>query len=678
MVLVCWAEPPTIERALTYDDRGEFHKIVYATQDSIAPGVYLSGIGLQQLFQAYVVKVDSLGAPIWSRLWGTTNYMYNCLWQNGMGTLIGYTTEGNTNDYKLLLFNGTGSIQDQWVFGGNARADRAYGSMYYDSARVLVVGSVTPGDSSASDGSMVLVSGTGSVEWSRTFHHSAILRRIQKNESNQFVLFGTADSVAGRNRDFWVGRTDSVGNLLAEYRYGAGHSEELFDAVRVNANLSLLVGSTRSFGDSTRTNIFVMAINDNGDSLWSDVVGGSENDAGLCVLPVADRDSGFVIGGYWSESLLGTRNAFLMKYDQDFDSVWSLTRYDTVNATEFRDVALSADFRYHLAGTRFTNAPHGFYVQTSIDPAAPVQHQPDPFSLLSPADDAFFTVDTIRFTWQATVDPDPGDHIAYGLLFDTDTLFDNPLAIGPLQNPTYLLTRTDDIFDRYWRVVAQDQHSNLRICNERHRHIRKIRPDSTQAFNLLGPPNGQAIVSPAALFSWEEAIDPDSADEDIFYCLFFQVGDSISLIDTLPEPFANVNFTDHPFIHQSDTVTWWVTADSDYPEMTRMSTQTWMFINWNVSVEELALLPEEFSLQPAFPNPFNAAVSLRYTLAQSGEVNLSIFDVTGRLVTKLVEARQEPGVHGVQWQDVHAATGIYFARLVQGENVTSQKLLLLK
>lgn len=676
--LLAHADPPTVQINETYTDRGEFYHITLIEQDTSANGVYLSGIGLQQLFQAYVVKVDTAGDPIWSRQWGTTNFIYDCIWRGSSGKLVGYTTENSTPDYKIVQFNSSGTLEDQWDFGGNTRADRGSSAAYYDSSYVMVAGSVTPGDSSATDGSLVLIDNSGAVEWSRTYHESASIRRVIRHEDGDIVLYGTADSVAGRNRDFWFGVADSAGAVHISRRFGGSHVEELFDAARLNSSLTLLIGLTRSFGDSTKTDIFVLATNDNGDSLWSDVLGGSENDAGLCVRPVADRDSGFVIGGYWSEELLGTRNAFLMKYGQDFDSLWTITQYDTANASEFRDVEVDSLYRYHAAGIRNTGLPHGYYVVTSVDPSAPLQHYPNPFSLLTPEDNSFFTVDTIRFRWETTTDPDPGDQIAYALLLDTDTLFDNPQAIGPLQQPTTLITRPDDIFDRYWRVVAQDQHGNLTVCTDRHRHVRKIRPDSTRAFDLLAPPNGEPIPTPAATFMWEQAIDPDSADEQVLYCLFFQVGDSVSLIDTLYDTTATVNFTDHPFIHQSDTVQWWVVADSDYPQMTRNSTQTWTFVNWNTSVDGHDLTATEFALLPAYPNPFNATVNLRFALARGGDSELRVYDVTGRETATLVSGYYEPGEHVVQWDGSGAASGVYFARLVQGGNVAMQKLLMIK
>ncbi|MBK6765881.1 MAG: T9SS type A sorting domain-containing protein [bacterium] len=267
-------------------------------------------------------------------------------------------------------------------------------------------------------------------------------------------------------------------------------------------------------------------------------------------------------------------------------------------------------------------------------------------------------------------------------MFDTDTLFDDPQVIGPLAPVTYLLTRTDDIFDRYWRVVAQDIGSNLTVCTDGFRHVRKIRPDSTQAFSLLSPDSGSALIIPSGLFSWETAIDPDSLDEQVLYGVYFQVGYSISIIDTVNSTSVIVDFAAHPFIEQSDTVHWWVVADSDYPAMQRPSRQVWTFINWNVPAGETPRLPHTFALQPAYPNPFNASVTLTYSWTEFAEIELSIYDVTGRLVTTLARGATAPGEYSLLWDGTangtQLSTGLYLARLIAGNNVDTQKLLLLK
>jgi len=83
------------------------------------------------------------------------------------------------------------------------------------------------------------------------------------------------------------------------------------------------------------------------------------------------------------------------------------------------------------------------------------------------------------------------------------------------------------------------------------------------------------------------------------------------------------------------------------------------------------------------PNPFNPATTISFTLAESGPVNLSVYNVAGRLVRTLVDADLEPGHHAAIWdgQDRSgrlAASGTYLYRLTTGGKVLAGKMTLVE
>jgi hypothetical protein len=90
-----------------------------------------------------------------------------------------------------------------------------------------------------------------------------------------------------------------------------------------------------------------------------------------------------------------------------------------------------------------------------------------------------------------------------------------------------------------------------------------------------------------------------------------------------------------------------------------------------------------FALAQNHPNPFNPRTRIEYGLPRAQRVSLRIYDLQGRLVRTLVDARQEPGLHAVIWggeNDLGArvSSGLYFYRL-RGDNGTlTRKMLLLK
>jgi hypothetical protein len=83
-------------------------------------------------------------------------------------------------------------------------------------------------------------------------------------------------------------------------------------------------------------------------------------------------------------------------------------------------------------------------------------------------------------------------------------------------------------------------------------------------------------------------------------------------------------------------------------------------------------------LHQNYPNPFNAATQIRFTLTTAGRVVLSIFDVNGEIVTKLVDASLPVGNHQYLLDAANLSSGVYFYRLQMGNRVSARKLIILK
>jgi hypothetical protein len=93
-----------------------------------------------------------------------------------------------------------------------------------------------------------------------------------------------------------------------------------------------------------------------------------------------------------------------------------------------------------------------------------------------------------------------------------------------------------------------------------------------------------------------------------------------------------------------------------------------------------AVAPREYSLSQNYPNPFNPTTVITYSLKESGDVKLELFDVLGRKVATLVNARQEAGSYTYSFNAARygLSTGMYFYRLQSGGFVATKKMLLVK
>ncbi|MCH8300817.1 MAG: T9SS type A sorting domain-containing protein [Candidatus Marinimicrobia bacterium] len=94
--------------------------------------------------------------------------------------------------------------------------------------------------------------------------------------------------------------------------------------------------------------------------------------------------------------------------------------------------------------------------------------------------------------------------------------------------------------------------------------------------------------------------------------------------------------------------------------------------------EHKLFTPSGWSLKENYPNPFNPTTSIEYSLPQSGEVSLMIYNLLGQEVARLIDGEQIAGVHSVKWEAGSMASGIYFYRLRAGDFVRTKKMVPLK
>ncbi|MFN8549204.1 MAG: FlgD immunoglobulin-like domain containing protein [Candidatus Eisenbacteria bacterium] len=85
-------------------------------------------------------------------------------------------------------------------------------------------------------------------------------------------------------------------------------------------------------------------------------------------------------------------------------------------------------------------------------------------------------------------------------------------------------------------------------------------------------------------------------------------------------------------------------------------------------------------LAPPMPNPTAATTTIRFELATPGSVRLALYDASGREVRELLDTPLAAGRHSAQWDGRDAggravASGVYFARLVKGASVATQKVV---
>ena len=103
----------------------------------------------------------------------------------------------------------------------------------------------------------------------------------------------------------------------------------------------------------------------------------------------------------------------------------------------------------------------------------------------------------------------------------------------------------------------------------------------------------------------------------------------------------------------------------------------------NITISENNLLPTSYALADAFPNPFNPSTTLGYSLKTTADVDLFIFDLSGKVVKSWDFSQQSPGWYPIIWngknsQGFNLSSGIYFYTIKANDFVQTKKMVLMK
>lgn len=88
-------------------------------------------------------------------------------------------------------------------------------------------------------------------------------------------------------------------------------------------------------------------------------------------------------------------------------------------------------------------------------------------------------------------------------------------------------------------------------------------------------------------------------------------------------------------------------------------------------------IPGDFGIRETYPNPFNDAINIKYSLASNADVNLSVMDLSGRHVATLCQGNKPVGRHEISWIPESTTAGVYLLRLETPDFSDTRKVVYL-
>ena len=94
--------------------------------------------------------------------------------------------------------------------------------------------------------------------------------------------------------------------------------------------------------------------------------------------------------------------------------------------------------------------------------------------------------------------------------------------------------------------------------------------------------------------------------------------------------------------------------------------------------DQSAIAVTQFGLMQNFPNPFNPRTKINFCLPEETLVSLSVYDITGRQVARLVNKVMKAGIYSIDFNGQYLSSGIYIYKMQAGNFSAIKRMLLIK
>jgi hypothetical protein len=312
---------------------------VYSIQQTRDRGYVMAGKNLSNNwdvsgnhgdYDAWVVKLDSIGAIQWQRCFGGTGWEEaKSIKQTKDG---GYVFAGFATSADGDVTQNQGSF-DLWVLkldsAGNIEWQRTYGGsdedLGYSISPTLDGGYIVSGETQSNNGDVTGFHGAvdcwvlklnfeGKVEWQKAMGGSAIDRTLEVLQTSDaaYIVLAEAYSINGEVtgnhglRDYWVVKLTSTGSILWQKSIGGSNEDYPGSIIQTDDGGYVMTGETQSndgdvVGNDGGADIWVVKIDGEGDLIWERTFGGTKAELGSSIQKT--QDGGFIVAGYaWSNN----------------------------------------------------------------------------------------------------------------------------------------------------------------------------------------------------------------------------------------------------------------------------------------------------------------------------------------------------------------------------------------
>ena len=189
------------------------------------------------------------------------------------------------------------------------------------------------------------------TQWIKTYGGSGEDQAysVQQTNDGGYIIAGFTSSFGTGGFDFWVVKTDAVGNMEWNRTYGmfTGTEDRAYSVVQTSDGGYAVAGSTQLRWDRP-DDVLLVKIDAFGNQQWTKTYGGASYDGAYSVIQTSDE--GYMLAGYTASFGAGLNDAWLIKTDAFGNMQWNKT-YGVSGYDEARCVVQTSDGGYIMAGS---------------------------------------------------------------------------------------------------------------------------------------------------------------------------------------------------------------------------------------------------------------------------------------------------------------------------------------
>ncbi|MFQ5906150.1 MAG: hypothetical protein ACE5JA_06210, partial [bacterium] len=270
-------------------------------------------------YDVYLVKTDSLGNVLWEETYGEP---YEDKGYSVQQTLDGgYVIAGKTysfggygvdGDVYLIKTDSLGHLLWERTYGGS-EDDEGWSVQQTSDRGYIVAGYTGSFGAGYTDVCLFKTDSLGNVLWEKTYggESTEYGYSVDQTVDGGYVVAGHTRIGAG-NYDFYLVKTDSLGNLLWERTYGGSENDRGYSVQQTSDGGYVIAGYTESFGAGSG-DVYLVRTDSLGNVLWEKTYGGSRSDAVYDVQQTLD--GGFILGGHTYSFTDPWGDVYLVKTD---------------------------------------------------------------------------------------------------------------------------------------------------------------------------------------------------------------------------------------------------------------------------------------------------------------------------------------------------------------------------